>query len=256
MSSRANRRAVRSSRSAQHARGRRTPVRPAGARRSFPWIPIVVVAGVAVLLVAVVYLVIQAGQSRGNDLDKWAQLEKDTATDTTLPGEGVDLQTIYDGSYGSSDNNTGDHVQREMDYATDQGLPPVGGPHWGSGACGDDPTNAPPFCGPVPWGIYRAPWDAEALVHNMEHGGVVVWYNTTDQQIISELEDDIAARLEKDQLLVMTPFPDMADETVAITAWGRRETIPVGEYSKDRVDTFIDAFKCRFNPESMPGAGC
>jgi hypothetical protein len=219
----------------------------------------VVVAGIAAVLGVAVYLVFQAGQSRGNDLAKWAAMEKANATDTSLPGEGVDLQTIYDGSYGNPDgNNTGDHVQKNMNYAEEQGLPPAGGPHWGSGACGEHLADSAPFCGPVPWGVYRLPdtWDAESVVHSMEHGGVALWYNTTNQQIISELEDDITDRLNKDQLLVMTPYPEMEEETIAVTGWGRRDKFPVSEYSKERVDEFIDFFKCRFNPETMPGSGC
>jgi hypothetical protein len=233
-------------------------VRAKSGGREIPWVPVVVVAGVALVLAAVVYLVIQAGQSAGNDNAKWAAEEATIAASTTLPGEGVDLQTIYSGVYGGGEGleNTGSHVTRDMDYATDQGLPPAGGPHWGSSACGQDPTSAPPFCGPVDWGIYREPWDAESMVHSMEHGGLVVWYSTTSQDIIDELEALVQSHLEDDELLVLAPFPDMGEETIAVTSWGRRDKFPVSEYTPERVETFIDTMKCRFNPESMPGAGC
>jgi len=184
--------------------------------------------------------------------------EVEADDDPSLPGEYIDLPQIYGGYYGNQNGpNTAAHRLGPIDYSA-QGLPPAGGPHWGSGACGAHLAESAPFCGPVPWGIYRPPdnWDAEAVVHSMEHGGVAIWYNTTNQQIVSELEDDIADRLDRDQLLVMTPYPDMEEETIAVTAWGRREKFPVSEYSKERVDEFIDVFKCRFNPETMPGAGC
>lgn len=255
MSGRANRRAMRSSARSPTARSRRTPVRASGGR-NIPWIPLVFVVGIAVVLAGVVYLVLQANSKPNVNNDKWANVEADPAPD--LPGEFVDLQTIYNGKYGGGDgiSNTGEHVTRDMDYATKQGLPPTGGPHWGSSSCGSDPTAAPPFCGPAPWGIYRDPWDAESVVHNMEHGGLVVWYNTADQQLVSDLEDVITGYLEGDALIVMMPYPEMDAETVAITAWGRREIIPVSAYNEDTVRAFIDAFKCRFNPESLPGAGC
>jgi hypothetical protein len=217
------------------------------------------VAGVAVVLAVVVYLVIQSGRDAGNDLAKWADTEAAIAADANLPGEGVDLQTIYAGSYGASEGtNTGSHVTRDMDYEADQGLPPAGGPHWGSGACGEHLADSGSFCGPVQWGIYRDPdfWASESLVHSMEHGGIVVWYNTTDQQVIDELESLVQSHLEDDELLVLTPNREMAEGTVAVTSWARRDVMPVAEYSKDRVETFIDTMKCRFNPESMPGAGC
>lgn len=234
-------------------------MRAAGGGRNIPWVPIVVVAGIALVLGVIGYLVIQAGKDPGLDTDKWAAEEKAIATSTTLPGEGVDLQTIYNGSYGSSEGtNTAAHVTRDMDYETDQGLPPTGGPHWGSSACGEHVTDSGTFCGPVQWGIYRAPdfWEPESLVHSMEHGGIVVWYNTADQEIIAELEALVQDRLEGDALIVMAPFQDMADETIAVTSWARRDSFPVADYTRERVETFIDTMKCKFNPESMPGSGC
>jgi len=258
VSGRANRRAARASARGAPARSRRTPVRAAGGGRNLPWVPIAVVAGIALVLGAVVYLVIQAGKSPGTDNAKWAAVEKATATSTTLPGEGVDLQAIYKGSYGSPENNTGAHVTFAMDYAKDQGLPPTGGPHWGSGACGEHVADSGTFCGPVQYGIYRAPdfWEPESLVHSMEHGGLVVWYNTTNQQVIDELEAVVQGYLENDALIVMVPYQEMEEETIALTIWARRDKFPVSEYTKERVETFIDTMKCRFNPESFPGSGC
>ncbi len=256
MSGRANRRAMKSSARSAPAGSRRTPVR-ARTGRNIPWVPIVVVAGIAAIASVVIFLVLQANHQAGPSNEKWAAAERSIASDTTLPGQGVDLETIYKGTYGAtSGNNTGQHVTHAMDYATEQGLPPAGGPHWGSSACGQDPASAPPFCGPVPWGIYRQPWPAESLGHNIEHAGVVVWYNTTNQQIIAELEADITARLKKNQLLVLVPFPDLEKETIAVTAWSRRDKFPVSEYTQARVDKFIDVFKCRFNPEKLSGSGC
>ncbi len=168
--------------------------------------------------------------------------------DPTLPGEFVDLPQIYGGPY----PDTASHVRRDIDYVADgNSNPPAGGPHWGSGACTEDPDTSPPFCGPAPWGIYRKPWMPESLVHNMEHGGVVLWYNTTAQEIIDELEDLIVDRLNDGQILVMAPYPDMEEETIALTAWSRIDKFPIGEYSRERVEQFIDAHERRFNPEAF-----
>ncbi len=173
--------------------------------------------------------------------------------DPTLPGVFVDLQAIYGGVYGSPEGpTTAPHVRWNVDYLAEQGqLPPAGGPHWGSGPCPADPVNAPPFCGSVPWGIYREAWQAGNLVHNMEHSGVVLWYNTTDQAIIDELEDLVEERLNAGQLLVMTPYPEMEAEQIAITSWSHIDKFPVGEYSKNRVEEFIDVHERRFNPEDF-----
>ncbi|MDP3766921.1 MAG: DUF3105 domain-containing protein, partial [Dehalococcoidia bacterium] len=87
------------------------------------------------------------------------------------------------------------------------------------------------------------------LVHNMEHGGAVVWYNTTDQAIIDDLEELIKDRTGG---VVLAPYPDMEEEYIAVTTWGRIDKFPVSEFSIDRVKAFFDAHICRFNPEDLP----
>ncbi len=85
----------------------------------------------------------------------------------------------------------------------------------------------------------------------MEHGGVIVWYNTQDRDIVNELEDAIAERLRRGELLVMTPYPDMEREQIAVTAWSRIDAFPTADYSLARVEAFIDAHLRRFNPEDF-----
>lgn len=172
--------------------------------------------------------------------------------DPDLPGIHVDLQGIYGGTYGThGDNTTAGHVTRDVDYEADgNSNPPAGGPHW-SGPCGDLPSEAPQSCGPAPWGIYREPWEPETLVHNMEHGGAVVWYNTTDQAVIDDLEALVVDRLNDGELLVMAPYEDMEEGHIALTSWARIDKFPVEDYSRERVEDFIDAHVRRFNPESF-----
>ena len=258
--SRAVRRATRGS-----ARSRRVAVRPPGESRfRVNWVPVVILAGVIAVVGLIAYLLWQQSKPAKSNFSAAAAQEADPAPG--LPGTFVDLQKIYGGSYGASDGpNTAGHVTRAVDYALDcsstdatlcNSNPPAGGPHWGAQPCTDDPDTAQAYCGPTPWGIYRKPWPAASLVHNMEHGGLVLWYNTTNQQVINELEDIVGKELEGRKLMVLTPYPDMEPETIAITAWGRIDKFPVSDYTKDRVQTFIDKLKCRFNPESMKGAGC
>lgn len=237
----------------QSARGRRTPARPkAGGGVRIPWVPIVSVAGVAVVVALIGYLIYQAGQPAGEHFEAAVAAEADSNPD--LPGEWVNLPQIYGGFYGNKEGpTTNDHVQVvDIDYEAEQGLPPVGGDHWGSTGCADSPAASPQFCGPATWGVYREPWPAATMVHNMEHGGVVVWYNTTDQEVIDDLEDLITDRVKND-LVLLTPYPEMEKETVAVTSWSRRDKFPASEYDRDRVNEFIDAHLCRFDPEGLPG---
>jgi hypothetical protein len=238
------------SKSRRRPRGsRRTPVR-AQSGPSIPWVPLIAVAAVVGVVGLVIFLVIQT-QSGGDGSDKAIAAEQDAST--ALPGQFIDLEAIYGGVYGA----TAGHVTNDVDYAaacttTEPKLcntnPPVGGPHW-SDNCGKDPKAAPAFCGPAPWGIYRDPWSPETLVHNMEHGGVVIWYNTTNQQVIDGLESVIKDKLDDNALLVLAPYPDMEPDTVALTSWTRIDKFLVAQYSDDRVNTFISAHERRFNPE-------
>ena len=226
---------------------RRTPVPSGGGGRTIPIVPILVVVGVAVVAGVIGYLIWQQGQESGDGFGADARIEGDLAPDK--PGEHIDLQGIYDGFYGNRDGNgTAPHVSTtDVDYS-EQGLPPAGGPHW-AGGCGRDVDSSPAICGPAPWGIFRTPWRAETLIHNMEHGGTIIWYNTTDQATIDDLEDFVEDN--RDKLLVLTPYPDMEDEFVAITVWARRDKVPVSEYSRDRLEDFMDAFYCKFDPEDF-----
>ncbi len=242
MSSRANRRATRGS-----AKSRRTPVRPAKSGRfRIPWVPIVVVVGVAGVVGLIAFLIIQSGRERSpnDDAAKIAEANSDPA----LPGEWVDLPTLYGGPYG----DTAGHVSEDVDY-TEQGLPPVGGPHWAGGNCGETPADSSPTCGPVLPGIYTEPWPAESLIHTMEHAGVVVWYDTDDQVVIDELRDFVDDN--RDQNVVIAPFPDLEDDTVAITVWARRDVMPIAEFSRERLDTFFDTLYCKFDPEDFCKSG-
>ena len=224
---------------------RRTPVKASdGGGRSVPWTPIVVVLGLAAVVGLVGFLIWQVSQPAGEGSGVAAEANDDP----NLPGEWVDLPSIYDGPYSA----TARHVSRDVDYAADQGeLPPVGGPHWGSGACPPDPEAAVIYCGPVPWGIYDETWPMGSVVHNMEHAGVILWYNTTDQALIDEMEELIEGRLNRGDLLIMLPLPDLEEETIALTSWSRREKFPVSEYTEDRVNEFINKHERRFNPEGF-----
>jgi hypothetical protein len=214
---------------------------------------LIVAAGIVAVIAGIVYLVLQSGGSGKSFSAKDIAAEKDAST--SLPGQFIDLETIYGGEY----PKTAGHVTRDVDYAHDcaasdpnlcNSNPPTGGPHW-SGNCGDDPTTAPAFCGPVTWGVYRQPWQPETLVHNMEHGGVVIWYNTADQQVIDDLESLVAPRVKGGDHLVLAPYPDMEANTIALTSWTRIDKFPAAQYDKDRVDKFIKAHLKRFNPEHI-----
>ena len=196
----------------------------------------------------VLFVVLFAAACSGGDADQ-------SPTPDGKPGEYVNLPEIYQDERGlavyASDGSVpsnGPHVTVDVDYVADgNSNPPAGGPHWAA-QCSIDPSDGR-RCGPAPWGVYRDPWPAETLVHNMEHGGTVIWYNTTDQRVIDDLENYVGGN--SDKLLVLAPYPEMEAEHIAITIWSRIDLIPVSEYSRDRIDDFIAAWYCQFDPEGF-----
>lgn len=209
------------------------------------------IVGVIAIIGLITYLALQAGGESSASNEEWVEVEADRAPD--LPGEFVDLQTIYNGTYGEHGNNaTATHVNQQVDYEGDgNSTPPAGGPHWGSVACPDDPDDADLYCGPAPWGIYRKQWEEETLVHNTEHGGVVVWYNTDDDELVAELEGVVLGHLEDGDIVVMAPYDKMEADTIALTSWARIDKFSVEDYTPERVDDYIDVHVRRFNPEGF-----
>lgn len=230
---------------------------------NIPWIPIVVVVGVLAVAGGIGYLIVQSNKPEPADNEAARAIENDATWDG--PGEYVDLPTAWaegdvKAQYGQNSSvgpNTNSHISSDVDYGKEAsansttGLPPVGGPHWGSSGCGDDPNEAPAYCGPVPWGVYRDPWPAESLVHSMEHGGVVVWYNSDDVKVRDQLEDWVGDEGAQGGFVVMTPYPDIPKDSVALTAWARRDVFPVSDMTEKRVKDFIEQLNCRFNPEGF-----
>ncbi len=229
-------------------RARRAQTRQRSTRaRRISWvavaIPVVVIASIGLL----VYMVWQRSGEDGAGKEEAARLAEADAS-AGLPGEFVNLPEIYGGPY----REDAPHVQENVDYEKDQGLPPAGGPHWASGGdCPSDPADAPAYCAPVPHGFYLVAWDPESLVHNLEHGDVVVWFNTDDEAAIADLR--AFAEDNSDRRLVVARFPEMAEETIGITAWSRRLTFPASAFDRAALQEFLDRHECRFDPEGSCG---
>jgi hypothetical protein len=100
--------------------------------------------------------------------------------------------------------------------------PPTSGPHYGSLAS---------------WGTHTDPLPDELVVHNLEDGGVGIWYNCADgcPELVSQLES-VADRYGEGVLLA--PYPGM-DTQIALTAWNRIDRFE--EFDEQRLVRFIDA---------------
>jgi hypothetical protein len=117
-------------------------------------------------------------------------------------------------------------------------------------------TSNPPTSGPhagvvAAFQVYENPVPKENLIHSMEHGGVIVWYNTTNQDAINRLKSVVEGELDRGRLVVMSAYNEMEPETIAVTSWTRLDKFPVGSLDDNRVRDFIRTHQRRFNPEGF-----
>ncbi len=211
--------------------GRPTPVRVG--RRRPPLMPIAIIVGAAAVIGVLVFVVMQASGGSTSAAAKQKQAAEDLISQDRpgLPG------TFYP-TQGNDHLNPGTVYPICSDTVTDKcykSNPPTSGPH--------DPN-------PTTWGVHDTAVPKEQLVHNMEHSGVIIWYNTDNKDTIAQLTQlvkDAAARGKK--RVVMSPYPDMDKDTIALTAWTRLDSFSVSDFTPDRVNTFITKLEGYYNPE-------
>jgi len=158
------------------------------------------------------------------------------SADGYVQGIGVAVDTSEDRTH-FADTFTIDQVTGGEGYST---TPPTSGRHWdGWAACG--------FYGP------DQPLPDERIIHNMEHGNIIVSYNFSDPDQISELED-VFDSIGRTNLWGVARFYDQIPEgTVALTTWGVIDG-PMDGIQQDRIEQFFEAYSGILSPE-FPNSG-
>ncbi len=125
-----------------------------------------------------------------------------------------------------------DHIKPNQPHPEYSSNPPTSGWHW------DTPQN---------WGIYTSQQIQEQLVHNLEHGGIVVQYNNLLPADVQRLTDLV----NRDSYhMVLAPYPGLpADVKVAYTAWMHLQTCD--GVDENAVRAFVNAFRDK-GPELVP----
>jgi hypothetical protein len=187
----------------------------------------VIAVGVGVLVVAVIVFGFLGGG--GQDLDTEAAPVEDYPH--------AELQMFPPDPAGRT------HFPQGETYDAYNSNPPTSGPH----------TNV--AAGPA---VYEQPVPKETVVHNMEHGNVVIWYNCgggpepLDATECGELRQGLGnittEANNNGKQVVMTPYPDM-ENRIALTAWQFLDAFD--EFDESRVRTFVDTFYCHTNLEGF-----
>jgi Protein of unknown function (DUF3105) len=107
----------------------------------------------------------------------------------------------------------------------------------------------PPMSGnhydtPAVWNAYDQPLEQERLVHNLEHGGIVIQYgDEVPQSTVDELREFY---LDDPNGLILAPLPRLNDKIV-LTAWRHKATGT--EFDEGAFERFRDAFRAK-GPEA------
>ena len=128
---------------------------------------------------------------------------------------------------------TRDHVAQGQTVAYST-TPPTSGDHWDSWAdCGFYPDGLPD----------------ELIVHNLEHGNIVVSYNLASQSEI----DQLRAALESIDLVeewgVIRSYDKIPEGMVSVAAWGRRARMP--GFDLEGLDSFFAGHAGAVGPERI-----
>jgi hypothetical protein len=180
------------------------------------------IAGVAVLVLAAAGIASFLLGRGGSDAS--AALEAAGCVRTTFPSQGRN------------------HVTTLPKGFTYNSTPATSGPH------------QPQPLAPAVWNTYDQPIPEVKLVHNLEHGGVVVQYGS---RISSATVDEIVSWYRKDPNgLVVAPLPPelekrkpaLANE-IALTAWTHLQTCK--RFSDGAFSNFVDLYRGQ-GPERFP----
>jgi len=114
----------------------------------------------------------------------------------------------------------------------------------------DPPTSGNHYPDPQPGGFYTKPIASGFLVHSMEHGGVIIYYDAhhASKKDLDALRSLAAAHRGNFSQVVVVPRNDSVFPII-LTAWTHR--LRLTEFDADRVHGFLALFLGN-GPESDP----
>ena len=114
-------------------------------------------------------------------------------------------------------------------------IPPYGGPHDGT---------------PLRCGVYTEPARLENIVHSMEHGAVVLYYQPDlfTPAEVAEARSAALALLNDNHPLIFTPNREIAQRMV-LAAWG--VLMPLQNFDAATLRAFVNEFEGK-GPEDIP----
>ena len=162
---------------------------------------------------------------------------------------GINFQRPPDTGSSSGEYVEGVGVQQELMLAGPSGLnvhvdndqtveysnsPATSGDHWAT---------------PISCGFYEDGLSDERIVHNLEHGNIVVSYNLASEEEVDRLRDALESIGKNAIWGVARSYDKIPSGTVALAAWGVLDTMQ--EVDEDRIKTFFDTYSVALGPERI-----
>ena len=93
---------------------------------------------------------------------------------------------------------------------------------------------------PVRWGIHSTYIEDEYYIHNLEHGGIAIFYNCEVDcpELVSQLSQVVDKAVGGGMKVVMATYPGMTTK-IALTAWNFIDIFD--EFDEDRIIKFINS---------------
>ena len=132
-------------------------------------------------------------------------------------------------------------IQGQQHIALDQSHPPYNS---------DPPTSGWHYAEPAEAGFYESSLPDEQLVHNLEHGHVIISYDCARVADCEDVKTELRGLVDRFQRWkIVAVARENADAAIALTAWGRIDKMD--SYDEDRVDAFVKRWRNR-GPEDTP----
>jgi hypothetical protein len=109
------------------------------------------------------------------------------------------------------------------------------------------PTSGDHLATPLPPGVYSNEQDMRALVHNLEHGYVVIVYKGIPKDDLDQLETFVEDR--DGSKLVLAPWSGLERNGVALAAWQNLETMQ--RVNMDVVQAFVNDYMVPIGARSV-----
>lgn len=117
------------------------------------------------------------------------------------------------------------------------------------------PTSGPHYAGLRQWQIYDEPIRYEEMVHNMEDGGVIVYYQCEEEcpELVEQLTEIVQPYIDRGQHVAMLPnqpgwsinngqsLHEDIGAPIVLTAWTKM--LKLDEFDAERIESFIRRYE-------------